>query len=254
MVVNDSLVASQVYSFIYLSEYAFFFIVFAMAYILLDRFVKLHSDFEELNINLEHNIRERTSKIRKLNKDLKRIAERDGLTGVYNRRFFNEYLEIEMRRARSHREYISHLESGPEVELNFGLAIIDIDHFKQINDKYGHLVGDTILKQTTDIINHIKFPRDILCRYGGDEFVLLLTKTSSRGNLKAMEKIRREIDQQVFIVGTNHTNLHITISVGLANYNEIPDQGSEEILKLADDRLLRAKNLGRNRVVHSESD
>lgn len=250
--VNDSLVAFQAYSFIYINEYSFFFLILAMAYTLLDKFVNLHISFENLNVNLEREVLERTSKIRKLNEDLKYLADRDGLTGVYNRRFFNEYIEIETKRAKNYLDFKTKIEPYQEKGMNFGLAIIDIDHFKQINDKYGHQVGDTVLIETAKIVERNMFTRDILCRYGGDEFVLLLTKTSTDGILKAIEKIRNEIDKEVFKVDGNGVNLHITISAGLANFDEIHDLGSEEILKLADDRLLRAKNLGRNRIVYSD--
>lgn len=252
-VINDSLVAVQAYSFIYISEYSFFFIVLAMAYTLLDKFVNLHTAFEELNINLEHKVDERTKEINELNEDLKRLAERDGLTGVYNRRFFNEYFEIEMKRAENYLKNKFQLVPNWENDMNFGLALLDIDHFKHINDTYGHLVGDKVLKQVTDIVARNIFSRDVFCRYGGDEFALLLTKTSSDGILQAVEKIRREIDERVFEIGTHLEGHHITISVGLIIYAEVLDQGSEAILKLADDRLLTAKRLGRNRIVSGES-
>ena len=252
-VVNDSLVAIQVYSFIYISEYAFFFIVLSMAYMLLDKSANLQADFEELTVNLEYKVGERTSEIIKLNEELKRLAERDGLTDVYNRRFFNEYLEIEIKRARSHLQHKPRLEVSEGNDMNFGLALIDIDHFKYINDEYGHLAGDNVLKQVTNIIEGDTFSRDVLCRYGGDEFVLLLTKTSRNGILQAVEKIRKEIEEHIFLIDKNHQMQHITISAGVVNFDEALDKRSEEILKLADDRLLRAKSLGRNRIVHGET-
>ena len=253
-VVNDSLVATQVYEFVYISEYSFFFIVLAMAYMLLDNFVNLHTAFEELNINLEHKVYERTREIRELNEDLKRLAERDGLTGVYNRRFFNEYFEIELKRARGFLKHKSQLRAMQGNDMNFGLALIDIDNFKQINEQYGHLVGDAVLKQVTEIIKRNIFSRDVLCRYGGDEFALLLTKTSSDGILQAVEKIRRGIHEHTFANDTSLTGQHVTISVGLANFFEVQERRSEEILKLADDRLLKAKSQGRNQIVYREND
>jgi len=252
-VVNDSLVAVQAYSFIYLSEYTFFGIVVAMAYTLLDRFVGLHRSFEELNLNLEQKVLERTQVIEGLNDQLKHLAERDGLTGVYNRRFFNEYLAIEVKRAAGYLEHRAQLAPGDASGMNFGLAIIDIDHFKSINDGQGHLAGDGVLKQVAEIMERDIFSRDVLCRYGGDEFALLLTKTSSSGILQAAEKIRREIAEHEFVVDAKHARQHVTVSVGLAIFDEAPGTGGEEILRLADDRLLRAKVLGRNRIVYSDS-
>jgi len=249
-VLNDSLVSLQLYPFIYISEYAFFFIILAMAYALLDRFVNLHSEFEALNVTLEQKVYERTCEVEKLNEDLKRIAEHDALTGVYNRRFFNEYFGIEMKRATSFTEHkASHAPNGNN-GMNFGLAIIDIDHFKLINDTYGHLIGDSVLMQVIDVIQENIFARDVLCRYGGDEFALILTKTSQRGIFQAAEKIRREIDEHSFIFGKGLPRQHVTISIGLVDYNELLNKGCEEALKLADDRLLMAKISGKNRIVY----
>jgi len=250
-VVNDSLVAIQAYSFIYISEYAFFFIVLSMAYMLLDKFADLQADYEELTVNLEQKVDERTGEIVKLNEELKRLAERDDLTDIYNRRFFNEYLEIEIKRSRSYLQHKSELMASEGNEMNFGLALLDIDHFKHINDRYGHLAGDNVLKQVTDIMEGNIFSRDVLCRYGGDEFVLLLTKTSGNGILQAVEKIRKEVEEHTFQIDKNHQMQHLTISAGVVNFDEVPDKRSEEILKLADDRLLKAKSLGRNRIVHA---
>jgi diguanylate cyclase (GGDEF)-like protein len=123
-----------------------------------------------------------------------------------------------------------------------------------VNDTYGHLEGDNILRQVTDIMERNIFRRDVLCRYGGDEFALIFTKTPSEGILQAMEKIRKEIDEKVFIIGNNQTNEHITISGGLANFDEVLNRENAEIVKLADDRLYKAKSLGRNRIVYKDDE
>jgi diguanylate cyclase (GGDEF)-like protein len=251
-VVNDTLVAERVYTFIYISEYCFFFILFAMAYTLLDRFVNLYGAFEELNKNLEHRVAERTSEIEILNEDLKRRAERDGLTGVYNRRFFNEYFEIEVKRASNYMEHRARLSTTDGNEMNFGLAFIDIDEFKLVNDTYGHPVGDKVLKEVIEIILGQMFTRDVLCRYGGDEFALILTKTSKSGILQAAEKIRNEVMLHEFRFDESRTVQHVTVSIGLVDFDEVLGAGNEAILKLADDRLLRAKSRGKNRIVCSE--
>jgi diguanylate cyclase (GGDEF)-like protein len=249
-VVNDSLVADRVYQSLYIAEYAFSFIVIAMAYTLLDKFVNLQTTYEEFNVDLEQKVRQRTFEIEKLNGYLKDLAERDGLTGVYNRRFFNEYFEIEVKRAKNHLEHRAWLDLNEENEMNFGLAFIDIDGFKLINDTYGHPVGDYVLKQVIGIIEGHIFTRDVLCRYGGDEFALLLTKTSRDGILQAAEKIRKEIDEFEFVFDKTQRQ-HVTVSIGLVNFDEVLDQDNEGILKLADDRLLKAKNCGKNTIVYS---
>jgi diguanylate cyclase (GGDEF)-like protein len=248
-VVNDTLVALQVYQFIYVSEYTFFVIILVMAYLLLDRFVAVHIAYEELNANLELKIAERTREIQALNAHLKSLADHDGLTGVYNRRFFNGLFEVEVQRATSFLEHQAQLLADQERGLNFGLAMIDIDHFKQINDTCGHLAGDAVLKAVVAFVQNNIFARDVLCRYGGDEFALLLTKTARGGILQAVERIRREIEAHEFSAGPEPECRHITISVGLVIFDEVIHQPAEEILKLADDRLLRAKRAGRNRIV-----
>jgi diguanylate cyclase (GGDEF)-like protein len=216
-------------------EYTYLCIVISMAYILLDKFVKTQTAFEELSVSLEKKVYERTAEIEKLNDELKHLAECDGLTGIYNRRFFNQYFEIEVKRAKSFMEHKHKLDPKQGNDMNFGLAIIDIDQFKPINDTYGHQAGDRILKQITGIMKENMFSRDVLCRYGGDEFVMLLTKTSNDGIFQAAEKIRKEIEEHAFDFSENRKSQHVTISVGLVTFNEVPDKNSEDILKVADE-------------------
>ena len=94
----------------------------------------------------------------------------------------------------------------------------------------------------------------MLCRYGGEEFALLLTKTAPEGLYQAAEKIRREIAEHPFVFEPDLAAHHITVSIGLVNFEEVQDRGSEEILKLADDRLYRAKRLGRNRIIYTNGE
>jgi diguanylate cyclase (GGDEF)-like protein len=250
-ILNDSLVAARVYDFIYISEYSFFFIIISMTALLLARYATVSRGFKELNENLEQKVVERTAEVEKLNKELQYLADYDALTGVYNRRFFNKYLEIEIKRAINLATHKAHKKPIGDNDMNFGLAIIDIDNFKQINDNFGHPVGDRILTEIIEIIKKNTFTRDVLCRYGGDEFVLLMTKTSNDGIIQAAEKIRKEIGSMRFFLNDEHADEQVTISVGVVNFNEAIDLGTSEILKLADDRLLRAKTLGRNKVESS---
>jgi hypothetical protein len=122
-VVNDTAVATRLYPFIYVSEYAFMVIVLVMSYVLLNEFVSLYRAVEDANRDLEKKVRERTSEIETLSEELRRQAQLDSLTGIYNRRFFGEYLEIELRRARSRVEHKAALPPGLN-DMSFGLAII----------------------------------------------------------------------------------------------------------------------------------
>ncbi|HUI90993.1 MAG TPA: GGDEF domain-containing protein [Chitinivibrionales bacterium] len=178
----------------------------------------------------------------RLKKKLEEISELDELTGTYNRRFFNKYLDIEIKRNASHIKYRS-----PQ-DVNFGLAMLDLDDFKQINDTYGHLEGDTVLSEVAKIIKSALFERDILCRYGGEEFVILFTATPREGAIFAVDKIRKLIaDHQVYL--DKASSVHITVSIGFASFNEASD--IYKLLALADQRLYKAKSEGKNRVVIS---
>ena len=211
-------------------------------------FKKLHRDLSlqiasQLAVIIE---RTRLYKNIKLNrqliaqkKTLQQKVTHDALTGLFNRPAIFDRLRKDILRAR---------------RGGFGIAVImiDIDHFKQINDTHGHLVGDAILKLVVGCIQSNIFARDVLCRYGGDEFALLLTNTNPEGSLSAVEKIRREIAGHEFQIGQDQVGRHVTISIGLVIFNEVLHQGAEEIVRLADDRLLRAKRQGRNRIVCDE--
>lgn len=253
--INDELVTLNIYQFFYLGEYSFSFLIISMSYILINRFVNLHKSIENLNINLEHKVTERTKEIKKLNEELKHLADIDFLTGIYNRRFFNEYFEIELKRVKNQVEYQLKSKNKKEIDMNFGIAMIDIDNFKKINDKYGHLSGDIVIKQIVSIIKQNIFSRDILCRYGGEEFILLLTKTSTTGIHQAIEKIRKEIEKHPFNFDDNN-NQKVTVSIGVVSFNEIKDVvdiKSKYLLKIADERLLIAKRTGKNKVIYNNN-
>ncbi len=248
-VANDAAVAAHVYSFIYVSEYAFLIVILAGSYALLVELLSLYKTAEDTRQNLEKKVKERTDDIQELNRELKDLAERDGLTGVYNRRFFDQYLEIEVRRARN---LIEHKTAAlvAEPDMNFGLAIVDVDEFKRINDTLGHLVGDKALVEVVEEIRKHIFSRDVICRYGGDEFVILFTRTSREGILRAVEKIRTSVEDHEFRLKPQSPAKRITISMGVVIFADIPDMSSDELLGLADDRLLAAKRKGRNKAVY----
>ena len=248
-VVNDTLVASRIYLFIYLSEYSFMIVVLAMSYVLLSELASLYHAVEEANAGLEAKVEERTREITKLNEELRRQAELDSLTGIYNRRFFSQYLEIELRRARNRMEHgAGPLRGGND--MNFGLAMIDIDLFKRINDTYGHAAGDKALVEVVKIIQVAIFSRDIFCRYGGEEFVILFTRTSREGIVQAIEKIRRNVQDHSFLLYDDERSTNITVSIGVVIFEELPKLTTQQLLRIADNRLLAAKRTGRNRVVY----
>jgi diguanylate cyclase (GGDEF)-like protein len=176
-----------------------------------------------------------------LKKKLEDMSEMDMLTGAYNRRFFNKYLDIEIRR------HASLIRYGQTQEVNFGIAMIDTDNFKRINDMYGHLIGDAVLADVARIIKAALFERDIFCRYGGEEFVVLFTSTSRAGAMIAIGKILRTVEGHVFELGEAAPGTHVTVSVGFASVDE--ESNIFKLLDLADKRLSAAKKAGKNRAV-----
>lgn len=178
---------------------------------------------------------------RRLRKHLYEISEIDTLTGAYNRRFFNNYLSIEKKRLTSLIQY-----SGNETS-NFGIAMVDLDDFKMINDNFGHITGDHVLSETARIMKESLFERDILCRYGGEEFVILYTSTDKEGALVAIEKIRKSIQQHRFVIDGKKLGREITVSIGFACFKEEKDLN--KLLDLSDKRLYQAKKNGKNCIV-----
>ncbi len=160
-------------------------------------------------------------------------AGHDNLTGLCNRRFFLPLLEDEHNRARRyHREY--------------SLALLDLDHFKRINDKHGHQVGDQALQAVAGILRQGTREVDVLVRLGGDEFCILLPETGHPGAILAMDRLRLRFAQEGLAV--DGKRIPATISIGLASLAP-DDETSEQLMARADRLLYQAKRAGRNRLV-----
>ena len=134
--------------------------------------------------------------------------------------------------------------------MNFGIAILDIDNFKKINDTYGHIVGDNVLKQFVQIIITITLSSDIVCRYGGEEFVIIFTKTSREGAIRAAEKIREKVEKHQFLFNEEIKDVHVTVSIGFAAFDDDCGKEKNNILMIADERLYKAKKAGKNKVIY----
>ncbi len=164
-----------------------------------------------------------------LNKELEKLTNIDPLTGIYNRRYFyNISKELIALSKRENRE--------------LSLAMVDIDDFKQINDTYGHDVGDDILKLLVEKVNDNIRESDIFMRFGGEEFIIILPNTSSQQANVVMEKVRSVINHQKFL-----NDISFTVSIGISNYKK-EDKDVESLFKRADLALYSAKNSGKNRV------
>lgn len=164
----------------------------------------------------------------------RRAAITDSLTGAYNRRFFDEMLKKQIALAKRRNEPL-------------GLILADLDHFKNINDTYGHIAGDQALQQIASIMKNSIRSSDILSRYGGEEFVIIMPSIDISNAIKKAEGLRRHIESFQFQIGSAGQPPQITISIGVSSF---PDHGTEyeTLIAAADLALYKAKKGGRNRV------
>lgn len=188
----------------------------------------------QMNQDLDHLVQERTEELEDANRKLKQLSITDGLTGAYNRRFFDDTYDTEYRRA--YRE-----------KSSLAVIILDIDHFKTVNDTHGHQLGDRALQAVTSIIREqLKRPTDILARYGGEEFVILLPGTNTGGAVTLAETIRDRLASTPISGGKSSVTLTASFGICAAVPTSLEDP--EWMLRKADKRLYRAKHGGRNRV------
>jgi len=165
---------------------------------------------------------------------LKLLALTDPLTKLYNRRFFLDSSQTV-------------LEMAKRLKMPLSLMMIDIDKFKNINDTYGHQVGDEIIKLLANLFLNGQRKSDISCRYGGEEFVVLLPQTSTKTAESVAEKLRSSVQKSYFILSSEE-EVKFTISIGVSTVNLAQDINIEKALKRADDALYIAKESGRNQV------
>ena len=168
---------------------------------------------------------------------LKRLSSIDGLTQLYNRRHFDEVLELEWSRAERTQEPLS-------------LILCDIDHFKAFNDNYGHIAGDDALVKTSQTIMHtLQRPTDLAARYGGEEFAIILPSTPTVGAMVVAEQVRKAMDALAIPHDYTDASNIVSMSIGVSSY--YPGQAESsfvELLDAADRGLYRAKKNGRNRI------
>lgn len=187
------------------------------------------------NIELAQANEEKTRLVEQLRQQalvLERSAREDGLTGLYNRRFLDELLLQEFLRARRYHHPLT-------------VVIADIDHFKSINDRFSHQVGDQVIRAVADIFRKTCRVIDIVGRYGGEEFVLILPETLGEKALVICEKIRLAVEQHDW--SSIHPEVTVTISMGISD--DLSAQNSEKMVSAADAKLYEAKRAGRNRVL-----
>jgi diguanylate cyclase (GGDEF)-like protein len=169
------------------------------------------------------------------NEGLLRFAFTDYLTGLRTRGYFEQQLELEFKRAERRKQ-------------KFALLMIDIDHFKRLNDTFGHHVGDQILRDVSSILMKDMREVDTVARYGGEEFVIILPETTQAAALYVGQRLRRAVEQAKFFAGSPHEIQHLTISIGVAVYDS-DAQFKRDLIEFADAALYAAKHAGRNRVI-----
>jgi len=162
-------------------------------------------------------------------------ANRDYLTGLYNRRYFFDAMH----------NYIKEIQQSGE---SFAVAMVDIDNFKKVNDTYGHDIGDKVIVALADLLRSGINNKDIVSRFGGEEFCIVLKDISNANALKTLERIRKNVDESKILIKQDEY-LHFTISVGAIMYDEME---LEETIDEADMMLYKAKNSGKNQVVFKE--
>lgn len=181
-----------------------------------------------------------SKKLKKANKKLEKMASMDGLTGLANRRLFDEVMEREMRRAKRKNNNIS-------------LIMADIDNFKAYNDNYGHQAGDECLKKVAKVIeSSANRPADLAARYGGEEFAVILPDTENEGAIKVAEKIRKNLISLKIEHEKSDVADFVTLSLGVNSSKiteEVDENKIEEFIERADKALYEAKENGRNMVV-----
>lgn len=163
------------------------------------------------------------------------LARTDPLTHTNNRRALMERLTSEMERARRY-------------ALSLGLLMVDLDHFKLVNDTYGHPIGDEVLRNTARVLQREARTVDVVARFGGEEFVVVLPETGEEGAVAVAERIRVRIAEQAVLPGAGYDSARVTASIGVAVVPSSEVNSAEDLIALADQALYRAKAAGRNQV------
>jgi len=183
------------------------------------------ANLEQIHVEIEH----QQAKLLEMNTALVELSMTDKLTGLKNRRFFQEQLE-------------QHFNRFHETAKSFSLCILDIDHFKKVNDTYGHQVGDDVLVQLAQLLQIQVRLEDIVARYGGEEFIIILPEIEIPEAKEIGEKIRHTVEQDRWPTGS------LTISMGIATVTS--EDTETTLIKKADEALYESKEHGRNKVTH----
>ena len=244
------------YSFLFGSFFEILFFTLVLTnrfYIFQNEKIKIQNELLELKneneIILEKKIKHRTKNLKEANNklnilvkerelllnDLKLLSVTDPMTNLYNRRYFAEISESIVSLAKRKNEDLS-------------VVILDIDKFKNVNDTYGHQFGDDVIVSLAHILTNSQRKSDIICRYGGDEFIILLPYSSIENTAIIAEKIRNHVESSSMTIDSNES-FKFTISLGVSQVDMQNEVNIDLALKRADEALYQAKNAGRNNVM-----
>lgn len=202
----------------------------------------LSQKYSEMEMDLLHTIANNVA-VSILNNQLydrvKELSIKDGLTNIYNHRYFQDKLDEEIVRADRYNHYLS-------------LIILDIDYFKRFNDSYGHIEGDHILVEIAKILTKATRKSDTLARYGGEEFVIIMPETNEKDSLRIAERIRKIIELYPFSSTMSGDKHHLTVSLGVATF-PVDSEDKKDLINEADKSLYLAKEKGRNLVISAHS-
>jgi diguanylate cyclase (GGDEF)-like protein len=176
----------------------------------------------------------------KLYKQIEDLAITDGLTNLFNHRYFQDCLKLEVQR-------MSRYENRHDICLS--LLMIDVDHFKQYNDTYGHQAGDRVLNEMGQLLKNSLRKVDVVARYGGEEFVIVLPMTTKEQAVMLAERLRASVEKYPFETADKTSLGPVTISLGVATYRE-DGMNEQDLIGIADQCLYAAKQAGRNCVRH----
>jgi len=185
--------------------------------------------------DLELKVKQRTRDLEATQDELKFLASTDPMTKLYNRRYFSNISQNLLDLAKREKQKLS-------------LMMLDIDDFKHINDSYGHDVGDKVIISVAEILLVHTRKSDVVCRFGGEEFIILLPQTNNDNLIHLAENIRKYVQNESIVLDTDNV-LNVTVSIGVSNINIALDENIEQSIKRADTALYEAKRSGKNKVI-----
>jgi len=205
-----------------------------------DANARLQSKIDVADSKLTENNRklvEQATQLQRMNVELQRIAITDSLTGLYNRRYFEDVVGTDLALSLRHGDKNS-------------ILVIDVDHFKKINDTHGHKTGDNVLAELARVLGNGIRKSDLVCRMGGEEFIILCRRSEKDESIQIAEKIRKSIEAHSF-AGVAPERITVTVSIGVVSFPDGTEGATvEDYIHCADLALYRSKSAGRNRVTH----